>query len=147
MAGTDLTGAFNSADFRAAIRSTMTMGAAVDPTQQVIFIFSEQATYNPEDPDANPYDWKQGPVTDIAERELTVPAAVQYATSTIVGTTIGDFDATRAVLTLLDVDWALVKSADQVKIGGAHYVLDPPGWIPLALFDVGVYQIHCSARG
>lgn len=147
MAGSDPN--FDAGAFRTAIRAAMLMGAPLDPSSQVTFIFDEQATYNPEDPDHNPYDYSSSatPVTDVARRTVQVPSAVQFATAVVEGTPMGDFDATRAVLTLLDVDYALVANSSEVLIGNTHYVFDPPGWIPLGLFDVGVFQVHCSARG
>jgi hypothetical protein len=147
VAGSGAIQGFDAAAFRTAIRAAMVMGAPLDTSQKTTFIFSDVSTYSPEDPDNNPYDWTQTPVTEVAERRVIVPAAVQYATAAVVGTTMGDFDATRAVITLLDVDYALVAGADLVLLGNTHYVLDPPGWIPLALFDVGVYQVHVTARG
>ena len=148
MAGSGAAGGFKAKDFRDAIHFAMGMGATVDPADQAIFIFGEQSTYNPQDPDFDPYDWAATPAVDIPARQVVVPAAVQYgaATTVVEGTPVGDFDASRAIITVLDVDYALVAGCTEVMLGGHHFIIDPPGWIPFAMFDTGIWQLHVMAR-
>lgn len=147
MAKADPTGAFNAADFRTAIRGVMTMGAPNAVNEQVTFLFAEKATYAAEGPGPaqDPYDWSATPTTDIAARTVMVPVAVEYAVGAVTAEGMGEFDFTRATLTLLDEDYAQVEGASQVLIGGNTFTIDPPGGVPFGLFDVTVYQIHCSA--
>lgn len=150
MAGDGTASGFSSGDFRTAIRFAMNMGAPTDPTLQVIFLFPEVDVFTPQDPSAHPYDWSSAVPTRVvsAPRQVTVPAAVSYGGPPLVeGTPVGQFDQEKITLTLLDQDYALVRGATEVLIGGVHYIIDPPGAMPQGLFDVTVYTMHCTARG
>jgi hypothetical protein len=149
MAGDGTPSGFNSADFRTAIRFAMNMGTPTDPAKQVTFLFPEVDVFAPHDPAAHPYDWSSTPtaVTSPA-RQVTVLAAVSYGGPPLVeGTPMGQFDQEKLTLTLLDQDYALVVGATEVLVGGVHYVIDPPGAMPVGLFDVTVYTLHATARG
>lgn len=145
MAGSGTSSGFDSAAFRTAIRSAMTMGLPSDTTQAVTFVFSEVAAYAHEDPNANPFDWTSSPTTDVVARNVQVPAAVEWGVGTIQGTAVGDFDTSKVTLTLLDVDYASVQGCDSVHINGVIYQIDSIG-PPVGLFDVTVYSMYCTAR-
>jgi hypothetical protein len=147
MAGADPTGNFNSDQFRAAIQQAMVMGQPNSTSQQVTFVWLEQDTYSPQGPDKDPYSWSQAPtaVTQASKTYVQVNCAVEMSVAPASGDSMGGFDPSHAVLTLLDVDYINVQGADQVLIGGHTYTIDPPGAVPFGLFDVTVFQLHCSA--
>jgi hypothetical protein len=121
---------FNASVFRTAITDAMTMGLPNSTSERITFVFDEVRTFADESPANNPYDWTSATVTDTAETTLQVPAAIQWGLGTLSDTTIGQFDASKAVVTLLDT----------------HYVIDSVG-PPVGLFDVTVYTLHITARG
>lgn len=146
MAGTN--SGFNAATVRTALHLAMTMGAPTDVSKQVTFVFLEEDTYSPESPvDEDPYSWTQTPttVTRAASTKI-VPVAVEFATGAVTGDGMGEFDASRATLTILDTDWVQVSGADEVRIGGITYLIDAPGAMPIGLFDMTVWTLHLSAR-
>jgi len=83
--------------------------------------------------------------------DIQVLCAVEWAPADPTDTAMGQFDTSRAVLTLLDEEWQEVldngggEPPDEVLLGGNTYnvKLLPP---PLGLFDVTIQQISCEAR-
>jgi hypothetical protein len=138
MAGTDPS--FDSGAFRTAIRAAMQMGLPSDPTQAITFRFDETLAFPVHDPAAHPYNWTEAPATDVAKRDVQVPAAVQWAAGTVTENPIGAFDTSRVVVTILDVDYALVAGCNEVLINGTHFVIDTIG-PPLGLFDVEAMRL------
>lgn len=146
-------GAFDEAAFRTNIRDTMRMGMPTDPAEQLTWRWKRVRTYNPQDRVAHPYDWTQTPTTDVPgnadepDGELVVDYALEFSASIAAegGTALGRFNTSRAVVTLIDADYELVKTADFATIAGAEYEIDfvSP---PMGLFAVTVYQIHLRAR-
>jgi hypothetical protein len=148
MAGSGVSLGFDSTAFRNAILLAMGIAAPSDVSQQVTFIIPETATFSPEDPGDNPYDWTATPVTDVAERSVVVLAAVTFGSTGVVdGTSLGAFDPTKITLTLLDTQQILVVGATSVLVGGTSYSIDPPGAVPEGLFDVTIYTYHLTAIG
>ena len=143
MAGTDPN--FDAAEFRDAIHSVMAMAAPTDVSLQVTFRWNEERTFATEDPAGLPYDWTETPTTDTQHAAVIVPVAVQFASGSATDEGMGSFDASQAVLTLLDVDYDAIKTADYVTIGGQDYDIEfvAP---PVALFEVTVFTLHCRAR-
>jgi hypothetical protein len=124
----------------------MLMGQPGDVNDQVTFIWLEHDQYQSEDSADNPYSWTQAPtaVTSSAKTVVQVNCAVDYTSGTVTADSAGQFAADKAVLTLLDVDYASVAGADQVRLGGHLYAIDSPGATPIGLFDVTVWQISVS---
>jgi hypothetical protein len=151
MGGTNAS--FSAADFRSAIQTAMLMGQPNDVADQTTFVWLEKDVFAAEGygPETDPYDWTATPTSETpAQHMVQVNCAVEFQPGTIDGEPMGAFDASRATLTLLDVDWAQVQAVgpdpDQVLIGGITYVIDPPGAVPSGLFDVTVWQLRVSAR-
>lgn len=144
MAGVDA--GFDAAAFRTAIRTAMTMGLPTDTSQQITFVFLETDTYAAEDTNHDPYGWSSSPITEVAERTVQVPAAVEWGIGTLSDTAAGQFDTSKVTVTLLDVDYALVAGCKEVRINNTRFEIDVWG-PPLGLFDVTVYQAHLSAKG
>lgn len=138
---------FDPDAFREAIRATMTMGLPETVSERATFRWKTERTYDVEDQKHNPYSWDDTPATELAYDDVRVPVAVEFSSGYGVagGTTIGQFDATRVVITVLDVDYALIEGADLVLLGGNTYNIDyiAP---PVGLFEVTVYMIHATAQ-
>ena len=137
---------FDAAAFRDSIQFAMNMGLPETESERVTFRWTPEKDYTIEDPGGNPYDYTATPTNTVAPADVQVNAAVEFVTRTTLsgGTAVGEFNTPRAVITLLDVDYADVEGADKVLLGGNTYYVDfvAP---PIGLFDVTIYQIHCSA--
>lgn len=145
MAGSNA--AFDPAVFRTAIRNTMLMGIPGASQDKPTFQWSIARDYAIDDPADSPYDWTSAPTSTVVHPDIQVACAVEFSARPAGSqqTIIGEFDTSRVILTLLDEDYALVKGADLVLMGGNTYTIEfvAP---PMGLFDVTVYQIYCQAR-
>jgi hypothetical protein len=139
--------AFNATVFRENIRATMVMGMPNSIDKQVTFKWSPDTTYNSIDTAGVPYDATDVPVTTETHADVIVPVAFEFAARPAgsLETSMGEFDTSRIVITILDTDWEEVVGADQIQIDEATYDIQfvAP---PFALFDVDVYQIFAIAR-
>lgn len=152
MAGTGADVGFSGDVFRENIRFAMQMGAPTSTTEQVTFYWKREKTYSPQDHKRRPYDFTQSTVTDepgnadIPGGSTTVDCAVEFTPRNSTGTEnqVGAFEAPRAVVTLLDEEYATIEGFDYAMIDGTTY---NPDYVapPLGLFDVTVYQVHLTA--
>lgn len=143
MVGTDPR--FNAAAFRSAIKNTMRMAAPADVSDRATFRWRPARTYTYDDPASRPYNWTATPVSETVPADVQVDVAVEFTGGSERQTALGQFDASKVTLTLLDEDYEQVRGADEVLLGGNTYEVDfvAP---PIGLFDVTVYQVFCSAR-
>ena len=144
-------GGFDAQAFRDAIQFSMQMGAAPEGADQATFIFRSvgPATYwkngvevTPAprlDQDGKPLD-PDIEVRQPAPVEMKVDCAVEFFQASPDELPTGNFLPTKAVLTLLDQDYAKVKGCLDVRLGGDRYRLgyEVP---PMGLFDVGIHQL------
>lgn len=139
--------AFDPAVFRASIRSTMNMGLPVPVEERPTFRWSVKADYAIEDPASKPYNWTATPTNVETHPDVQVPCAVEFAARPAgsTETTLGQFDVSRVIVTILDEDYAQVRGADVILVGTNTYDVDFVG-PPLGLFEVTVYQIFATAR-
>lgn len=145
---------FSATAFRTAIQFAMKMGQPANVSQQVTFVWLEEDAFAVEGPDRDPYDWTDSPagIVSPATTYVQVNCAVEFAQGAVSGDAMGGFDASHMTLTILDTDWAKVLAANAdaspsyVLYGEVTFDIDPPGAMPIGLFDVTVYQIHLSAR-
>lgn len=146
MAGTD--SRFSAADFRANIHFAMTMGLPGTTADRATFQWDTAKIFTHEDTGRKPFDWTASPVTSTVYPDVLIPVAVEFSGPGLENTGVGGFNTANAVITVLDVDYALLTVgsvfANRVLLGGNAYQIDfvAP---PLGLFDVTVYQIHCKA--
>lgn len=136
---------FDSALFRTQIRATMTMGLPGSVADRATFRWSADKTYSNQDSDAKPWLWTESSVTDVVHADVQIPVAMELLrTVEQDGTSLGDFNIVKAILTILDVDYVSVVGADTVLLGQDEYNIDfvEP---PIGLFDVTVYRIHLRA--
>lgn len=145
MAGTNPS--FDAALFRQAIRDTMIMGLPNATQEKPTFRWSPEKTFTTADPAGAPYDFTASPVTTVAPADVQVPVAVEFSArpANSIETGMGEFDASRVIITALDEDYALIQGADQVILGGNTYDVQFVG-PPIGLFEVTVYQIFAIAR-
>lgn len=143
--------AFNAGIFRDAIQFAMRMGAPNRDADKVTFRWVPKKQYPIEDPDKKPYDWTATPSSDVEHADVVIDEVAveltQPRVGTVLGTPAGEFESVRAVLTMLDVDFAridgLTNPPDYALIDGAPYEIRYISTV--AMFDVDVYQIHAVA--
>lgn len=145
MAGSDPR--FNPDRFRDAIKFAMQMGKPEAAQERVIFRWTPQHSYSVADPAGRPYDWTSTATASVTHDDVEIDCAVEFSArpAGTRDTPLGQFDTSRAVLTLLDVDRELVEGADLVVIDGNIYEIGFWG-PPMGLFEVTVYQAFCEAR-
>jgi hypothetical protein len=136
---------FNATQFRDAIKFAMKMGAPDQTSERVTFRISAEKTFATADAYGNPYDFSASPVTTVPHDDIQVDCAVQFYNATTIarGTSIGDFDTSRVVVTVLDDDFTAIETCDVMIIDTVEYrvnFVEPP----VGLFDVTVYNIHGS---
>jgi hypothetical protein len=144
---------FDAEAFRENIRQTMKMGMPINVSDQLTWRWKRVRTYSPEDQAHNPYDWTEPTDTDAPgnadepDGELVVDYAVEFSARPAgsVDVAAGQFDTSRAIVTLLDEDYEQMKTADYATMGSTTYDIDFTG-PPMGMFSVGVYTIYLTAR-
>lgn len=141
---------FDGQAFRDAMRATMLMGFSNDTSVQPVFHFNPTGyTFPPNtqlDESGKPYDLSVM-ATPTVLAPVTVPCAIEWGSGKTVDykiEAVGDFQYGDMVLTLLDVDYVQVETADFVMMGDQKYeirFLEPQ----IGLWDVSVYRMHCRA--
>lgn len=134
--------------FRTTIVNTMVMGENSDDALKPTFHFARTSTWPVGtilDAFGKPLDARvQAVVTSRAP--VQVPCAVEFAQDTTDNETlVGTFRQTRAVLTLLDEQYADVSAAIEVDIDGHRYSINDMHTV--ALGPVNVYQLLCFRKG
>lgn len=149
MAGTNPS--FDPAAFRDAIRFAMTMGTPNSTNDVATFRWNVLRTYGVQDSAGNPFDWTETATTTNDPLDVQVPVAIQFVSGvgTTTDTSMGQFDASRIVVTVLDEDYALLtqdgRFADLIVSGETTYKInfvEPP----VGLFGVDVWSIHAQAE-
>ena len=150
---------FNEGNFRNAIKNTMLMGIPEDPAQQLTWWWHRDQTFSPDDPAGDPYDWTQSPVVDTpgnpvlkddgtpTEQSLVVPYALEYSASqgSEAATVFGGIDTSRATISMAEVDYEQVKTADYCTVGDTTYRIQFTG-PPIGLFGFTLWQVFIEAE-
>lgn len=153
MAGEDPFGVFTADSFRADIRQTMFMALPDDTTLRPVFLFPDERTVTNPDVDGEPWDWDQTPQGPEPGRVTCGLGTGQVVcvweplgeTRRPITVALGDFEPDRLVITVLDVDWALIDGFNVVAFPRGRYRYEKR--IPdRGLFDVTVYQVHVIAE-
>lgn len=137
---------FNSAEVRDALKFAMKMGLPDAVEERITFMWRKQRDYQSKDPAGRPYNWRSQPTSDDTPDPVQIDAAIQFSDrmTNSSGTALGQFDAARIQVTVLDVDYELVRGANIIMANGATYTIDfvaPPE----GLFDMTVYTIYASS--
>lgn len=138
---------FSADAFRDAIHFAMSMGSPNDTVDKATFVWRTKDGFASADNSGDPWDWSDVPVVDNSVENVTLDnVAVEFRSGLgdLTARAVGQFDNPGATLTLLDTDYAQVVGADEVILGGNTYVVDYVTQV--ALFDVDVYQVFCTAR-
>lgn len=143
MAGSNPT--FKAGQFRSAIRFVFDMAAPPVAADQLRFHFNPTTTsVAARDGDGVPFDPAAAVV--VAQRPpLQRPCLVEYVDAAEDPTAFGTVVPSKLRVTLLDEDYAYVKDADYVMIGGDRYLRhhEPPSY---GLFDVGLHTLYFAAE-
>jgi hypothetical protein len=145
---------FDATQFRNSIRFAMQMGAPIDPALRATFVFPESGTttYTKNgDPVTNPRLDRDGVPLD-PEIEITRPAPVEVAVDCSVEIDhvrpdempVGTYRPTRAVVTVLDEQYAQIKGCRELRFNGDRYLFDSEQY-GLGLFGVGIAVMHFYA--
>jgi hypothetical protein len=151
------TPSFNEPAFRDAILNTMLMGIPEDPFERLTFWWRRDQTYSPDDPAGNPYDWTEPPISDLpgnpdlpdqgTDQSLQVPYALEFSARPAgsSNTVFGEIDASRAIVTMMDVDFKKIEHADYATIGHSRYRIQfhAP---PVGLFGVMVWTLYLESE-
>lgn len=138
---------FDAGAFREAIRSTMLMGMPEATEERVTFRWTPNRTYENHDSGGDPWSWDEVPKSEDAPEDVQVPCAVEFSARPAgsVDTAIGQFDVSRAIVTLIDEDFEQIRGADLMVIDGSLYDVQFVG-PPIGMFSVTVYQVYGEAQ-
>lgn len=134
----------------------MKMGMPEDDADKLTWFWKRAQTFNPDDLAGRPLDWTTEPLTDDpgnpeddAEDDGMI---VDYALETnnlssLVDqsiTALGNLNFQKIKVTVFDVDFEKIKTADYARIGSIVYTirLEAP---PYALFGVTMHDLHLEA--
>lgn len=139
MAGTDV--GFDADEFRVAVRFAMNMGSPNTTSEKATFRWTKAQTFASQDPARRPYRWASAPVTDTTHPDVILDnvAMEVSAARTADSYDVGSFVPLRGELTVLDLDYALVKGADEVLLKGDAWAITAV--TASALFSVDVYTL------
>ncbi len=149
MAGSDPN--FDPTQFRFFIKQTMKMGIPTATDEKLTWHFKPVQDFTPQDPALKPYDWSTPPESsepgnpDLPSGVAIVDYALEFSAGTSSEGDVGRFDTSRLKVTLLDVDYEVIKTADYATIGRVYYNIKfvAP---PIGMFSVTVYEVHLVAR-
>lgn len=152
------TSRFPEAKFRDAIRNTMKMGMPPEVGDQLAWFWKRTKTYEAQDQSATPYNLDATPVTNepgntaipdadpTVDQRLYVDYALEFSARPAgsTSTVLGEIDTSRGTVTLFDVDFEKVKTADYAMIGDTTYriQLSAP---TIGLFGVAMQTIVLEA--
>jgi hypothetical protein len=143
----DLAG-FDPDLFRTNITNTMVMGEPVPDELKPLFHFRSIATYpggTKLDIEGRPIDPRITP-TLVTPVPVQVPVAVEYSQdSTNTEGLAGTFFSDRAIVTILDTQYADVATAIEIDLAGRRYLIQDMTVVGLG--TVTVYQLGCFKKG
>lgn len=142
---------FDGDAFRNGIHIAMEIGLNPEEDRQPTFYFREHTDAGgaPVDDEGLPFD-PAVVVTTTLKPAVKVPCAVEYLDAAGKILDFGVLQATRVLLTFLDVDYAQVLDTDGgsflfAVIDGDRYYYDKTA-PSLGMGSVGVYQVYCRAE-
>jgi len=146
---------FDEAAFRTAIRETMRMGMPEDDDHKLKWFWKRDQTFARPDPAGNTYDWSApanpdlpgNPTGDPDDDGLIVDYAFDFNYTGAGGqmTPLGPVDPAKMTVTLFDVDYDQIKTADYAKIGTTRYIIRFEA-SPYALFGVTMHDVILEAE-
>lgn len=135
---------FNAQKFRKNIRFVMEMGAPPADGERAIFYMPSTLVYNRGVDESDlPFD-PNSTVVRQPSPPIVVSCAVEFRDVDDLPTDFGDIVPAKAVITVLDEDYARIKGCEYVTLRGERYKYHHVE-APLGLFDVGIYTLHFRA--
>jgi hypothetical protein len=150
VAGEDPDGGFDPDEYRAGIRQARLMGLPVDDAMKPTFYFADPTDLDSADPANRPWDLN----TPNTATPVDTPDPVQVVCGIVVDeqqrqyTTIGKFEAEKAVLAMFEDEWAAVHDPTpfvKVTIGGKPYKRGKT-LKPGTLFTVTTHRVEVIAE-
>lgn len=140
---------FSADDFRVNIRNTMIMGLPDVDALKPTFYFRSTYTY-PQgtvlDPEGKPVDPRVQATAIPASAPVQVPCAVEFSPDTTNNEgPAGTFWSDRALLTVLDADYAQISNAIEVDLNGKRYLIQQMSAVGMG--PVTIYQLQCYMKG
>lgn len=150
---------FNETKFRDAVRAAMQMGMPESDDEKLKWWWKRTRTYEAPDPAGNPYDWTSTPTSDepsnpdlddddpTSDQHLIVDYTWEFSSRPAgsIQTIVGEIDNSRMVVTLFDVDWEEVKTADYCTVGNSVYHIQFSGPAQ-GLFGVTMHTVFLVAE-
>lgn len=146
---------FDETQFRYAIRETMKMGMPENDAHKLRWFWKREQTFEHPDPAGNPYDWTAPadpdlpgePEQDPDEEGLIVDYAFDFNGSGAGSqmTSLGPVDPAKLTVTLFDVDYDKIKTADWCQIGNTRYLIRFEA-APYGLFGVTMHDVILEAE-
>lgn len=135
---------FDADAFRSAITSTMEMGLPELESDRITFRWKVEKSFATSDRIGNPYDLSAAPTSVVTHDDVQVPAAIEFVAVAIDGSSIGQFENSKVVATVMDIHFSEIDGADQALIGQSTYNVDfvEP---PVGLGPVTIYRIWMTA--
>lgn len=137
---------FPADDVRAGLRLAMTVGMPSVESDKPTFYMPRALPTATESLDSEgvPFDPDYRPAwTPPVTKKVT--CAIEYVDGQGKMTGFGITAPTKAILTLLDVDYAQVKGFEFVVIGGNRYFYRRTE-TPKGLVSVGLFKVHCESE-
>lgn len=140
---------FDPDAFRTNIRDTMIMGLPNEERLKPTFYFRSTYVY-PQgtvlDPEGKPIDPRVQATATPSSPPVQVPCAVEFSPDTTNNEgPAGTFWSDRAMLTVLDTDYADIDGAIEVDLAGERYLIQRIK--AMGLGSVTIYQILCFLKG
>jgi hypothetical protein len=139
---------FDVDKFRTNIHFVMNLGLPQDTADRPTFYFRPVKSYpsgTRVDSEGTPLD-PRIEVTVTSPNPVQVPCAVEFEpTNSDTEGLVGTFRNTRATLTVLDVDYELIKDAIEVAIGRVRYNISYQS-PPVGLGQATIYTLHCFPK-
>lgn len=144
----DAISGFDVDAFRTNIHFVMNLGLPQAEVDRPTFYFRQVKSYPPGtrvDTEGSPLD-PRIEVTVTSPDPVQVPCAVEFEPTTQDSEgLVGTFRNTRATLTVLDVDYELIKEAIEVSLGQVRYNISYQS-PPVGLGPATVYTLHCFPK-
>lgn len=137
---------FNADEVRAGLHLAMQVGLPTDVADQPTFVFPAGvlSTGDRRDAEGTPFDFRITKTKAGQDTTFQVPCAIEYSDGDGKIENFGIIVPSKVILTLLDVDYDIVKGFSYCVIGGNRYFYRRTE-TPLGLVSVGVYRIHCQS--
>lgn len=146
-------GQFPEALFRQSIRDAMLMGMPELVEDRLTWFWRRAQTFTPDDLAGDPLDWSSAPVTDDPGNPAGDPdddgVVVDYALESLANpeavTVIGDLNLQNVKVTVFDVDYEQIRTADYAQLRDIVYQIrfEAPA---TPLFGVTMHDIYLEAQ-